>query len=513
MADRPDFRAPKGTQDVLPPESARWEAFLGTFARIADAFGYGLIQSPMFEDIAVFQRLGEGTDVVTKEMYDFRDKGDRHVALRPEGTASVARAFVEHRPDVPWKTWYATPAFRYERPQAGRMRQHHQVGVECIGTPDPDADVEVIALGHTFLAALGLRRWRLVLNSMGTPEDRSTYASVLQAWLRDRSGELAPDDADKVESHPLRVLDSKRPETRAVLADAPRMVDHLDAASIAHGERVQVGLRSLGIEFEIDETLVRGLDYYTHTLFEFQSDALGNAQSTLLGGGRYDGLIEQLGGPSTPGIGFGCGIERVLLTCDAEGVFEAPRRRVECFVVDVDRWRRGRGARAASCAGRGLATDRAFDGRSMKSQMKAAAKSGARVAVIVGDDERAAGTVTIRDLDTGDQSVGAAGGPGDLRPAAPGALTARDPRARAAAGSHRTPATCAPQHVWDVTLGHRLRWLRPPPPQLVPASDVWRPGVGHRLRRSTAVSTLGRVDVACDRGGPEQPPTEGTTDR
>jgi histidyl-tRNA synthetase len=205
----------------------------------------------------------------------------------------------------------------------------------------------------------------------------------------------------------LRVLDSKRSETRAVLAGAPRMSDHLDAASVAHAERVQAGLRSLGIEYEVDETLVRGLDYYTHTLFEFQSDALGNAQSALGGGGRYDGLIEQLGGPPTPGVGFGIGIERVLLTCDAEGVFAAPERRVDCFVVDTA----GGDVAVAlthELRGAGVATDRAFDGRSMRSQMKAAAKSGARVAAIVGDDERAGGTVTVRDLETGEQSSVAA---------------------------------------------------------------------------------------------------------
>jgi len=403
VSGRAEFRAPKGTQDVLPPESARWEALLATFAGVAHRFGYGLVQSPMFEDIGVFQRLGEGTDVVTKEMYDFRDKGDRHVALRPEGTAPVARAYVEHRPDVPWKVWYATPAFRYERPQAGRLRQHHQVGVECIGSPDPDVDVEIIALGHTYLRALGLRQWRLVLNFMGTPADRVAYAAVLQEWLRPRSAEVAPDDAAKIETHPLRVLDSKRDATRAVLADAPRMADTLDAASVAHGERVQAGLRALGIAFEVDDTLVRGLDYYTHTLFEFQSSALGNAQSTILGGGRYDGLIEQLGGPATPGIGFGSGIERVLLTCDAEGVFPAPQRRVDVFVVDTAG---GTGAVALTQQLRdaGLSADRAFDGRSMKAQMKAAAKSGARVAVIIGEDEAAGGTATVRDLTAGEQT-------------------------------------------------------------------------------------------------------------
>ncbi len=404
MPERPSFRAPKGTQDVLPPESARWEALLALFARVTASYGYGLIQSPMFEDLAVFQRLGEGTDVVTKEMYDFEDKGGRRIALRPEGTASVARAFVEHHPTTPWKVWYATPAFRYERPQAGRLRQHHQVGIEAIGSPDPDLDVEVIALGVAFLQALGLQRWRLVLNFMGTPADRAAYAGVLQAWLRARASDLAPEDAEKVEGHPLRVLDSKRDATQAVLVDAPRMAESLDAGSVAHGERVQAGLRSLGIPFELDANLVRGLDYYTHTLFELQSDALGNAQSTLLGGGRYDGLIEQLGGKPTPGIGFGCGIERVLLTCDAEGVFPGPTARVDCFVIDT-----AGGAGALVLAQRlraaGITADRAFDGRSMKSQMKTADHSGARLALIVGADEQAAGTVTVRDLTTSDQTT------------------------------------------------------------------------------------------------------------
>ena len=402
MPEVTQFRAPKGTQDVLPPESARWEALIGVFAGVARRFGYGLVQSPMFEDIGVFQRLGEGTDVVTKEMYDFRDKGDRHIALRPEGTAPVARAYVEHRPPTPWKVWYVTPAFRYEQPQAGRLRQHHQVGIEAIGSADPDVDVEVIAFGHAYLAELGLRQLQLVVNFMGTPADRAAYASVLQAWLRDRSGELAPDDAAKIDTHPLRVLDSKREQTRAVLADAPQMADSLDAESIAHGERVQAGLESLGIPFEVDTTLVRGLDYYTHTLFEFQSSALGTAQSTVLGGGRYDGLIEQLGGPPTPGIGFGSGIERALLTCDAEGVFGAPEQRLDCFVVDVTD-----GSAATTLAHRlrvaGVAADRAFDGRSMKAQMKAAGRSGARLALIVGEQELQDGTVVVRDLSTSEQ--------------------------------------------------------------------------------------------------------------
>ncbi len=274
MAPPAAFRAPKGTQDVMPPESHRWEALLAIFAWIAHGAGYGLVQSPMFEDIGVFLRLGEGTEVVTKEMYDFEDKGGRRIALRPEGTAPVARAFVEHRPPTPWKVWYATPGFRYEQPQAGRLRQHHQVGIEAIGSADPDLDVEVIALGVRFLRELGLQRWRLVLNFMGTPADRVRYADDLRAWLRDRSADLAPEDAAKIEAHPLRVLDSKRPSTQAVVAEAPTIGASLDDASAAHGERVQAGLRALGIDYELDPKLVRGLDYYTHTLFELQSDAV-----------------------------------------------------------------------------------------------------------------------------------------------------------------------------------------------------------------------------------------------
>jgi histidyl-tRNA synthetase len=398
------FRAPIGTQDVLPPESARWQALVGAFAGVAERFGYGLVHGPLFEDLGVFQRLGAGTDVVRKEMYDFHDKGDRHLALRPEATASVARAFVQHRPPVPWKVWCLTPAFRYERPQAGRLRQHHQVDVEALGVADPDMDVEIVSLGATYLAALGLTQWRLALNTMGTPADRVAFTSTLQAWLRGRLGDLAPDDREKVEAHPLRVLDSKRPETQAVVAEAPRMADELDDTSAAHFARVQAGLTALGIPFEVEPRLVRGLDYYTHTLFEFQSLALDSAQSTVIGGGRYDGLVEQLGGPPTPGIGFGSGVERMLLALDAEGAFAGPATTLDVFVVDATDGSVARDLTAELRAA-GLRVDRAFDGRSMKSQMKAAGRSGAPVAVIVGESEAADGTATVRDLRHAEQKV------------------------------------------------------------------------------------------------------------
>jgi histidyl-tRNA synthetase len=398
------FQAPIGTRDVLPPESARWQALIATFARTAARFGFGLEHGPLFEDIAVFRRLGEGTDIVGKEMYEFVDKGERHLALRPEGTASVVRAFIQHRPTTPWKVWYLTPAFRYESPQAGRLRQHHQFGVEAIGSPDPDLDVEIVALGHAYLTALGLRRVRVAINSMGAPGDRHRYAEHLRGWLDARRGDLAAEDRPKVDEHPMRVLDSKRTETVEATVDAPRIVDHISADAVAHFERVQQGLKAAGIDFVIDPRLVRGIDYYTHTTFELESEALDAAQATLVAGGRYDGLVEELGGPATPGIGFGSGLERTLMACDAEGVFATSPDLVDVFIVDVTD---GSAARdlAHDLRAAGVRVDRAYDGRSMKAQMKAADRSGARLALIVGADEVTAGTVTVRDLRSAEQAT------------------------------------------------------------------------------------------------------------
>jgi len=402
----PAFSAPIGTRDVLPPESGRWLALVSTFAELAQRYGYGMVHTPMFEDLGVFQRMGEGTEVVTKEMYDFEDKGGRRVALRPEGTAGVVRAFVEHRPLVPWKAWYVTPAFRYEKPQKGRLRQHHQVGVEVLGVDDPDVDVEVIALAERYLRALGVTRYLFVINSMGDAEDRANYDTILRAYLEDVRGDLAEEDRDKIERNPLRVLDSKRRQTMEATHDAPKIADVLSGESTERFERVQAGLRALGIEFAIDTRLVRGLDYYTHTLFEFQSTALDSAQATLLGGGRYNGLVEALGGPETPGIGFGSGIERVLLHLDAEGALPAPEAGVDVFVVDTTDGRHARDI-AEEVRDAGLSADRAWDGRSMKAQMKAADRSGARVAVIIGADEAAGGQATVRPLRAGGTEQGA----------------------------------------------------------------------------------------------------------
>lgn len=394
------FRAPRGTHDVLPPESQRWTALVAAFAEHVSRAGYGFVQSPMFEEIGVFKRMGEGTDVVRKEMYDFLDKGDRHIALRPEGTASIVRAYVQHRPQVPFKAWYAAPSFRYEAPQAGRFRQHHQLGVEAIGTADPDLDVEVITLLWDFYVSLGLSEIELVVNSMGTAEDRRAYVDDLRSFLVGHLGELAPDDREKVEAFPMRVLDSKRVETIAVIAEAPNILERIGPEAGSRFERVKGGLDAVGIPYRVEPRLVRGLDYYTHTTFEFVSHALESAQSTVGGGGRYDGLVESLGGPPTPGIGFGSGIERLLLTCDAEGVFAGSDSGPDVYVVDVTD---GSVARDLTIELRraGIATDRAYDARSMKSQMKSANRSGAGAVVIIGDDELAAGTVTVRDMRRG----------------------------------------------------------------------------------------------------------------
>ena len=391
------FRAPIGTHDVLPPESDRWQSLVAAFAQHVGRAGYGFVQNPMFEEIGVFSRVGEGTDVVRKEMYDFLDKGERHLALRPEGTASVASAFVQHRPTTPWTVWYAAPSFRYERPQAGRFRQHHQLGLEALGSADPDLDVEIITILWDFYASIGLTQVELLLNSMGTADDRRTYIDSIRAWLAVRADQLDPADAAKIAEHPMRVLDSKRPITIAAIGDAPRITDHLSPDAVAHFDRVRSGLTALGVPFRLEPRLVRGLDYYTHTTFEFVSGALDAAQSTIGGGGRYDGLVEALGGPSTPGIGFGTGIERVLLTCDAEGVFPAPESRVSVYVIDTTGGEAGRDL-SVELRRAGIAAERAFDGRSMKSQMKSADRSGAAIAVIIGSDELEAGSVAIRPM-------------------------------------------------------------------------------------------------------------------
>lgn len=399
----PAFQTTPGTRDILPPDASRWRAFVDVFASVVERAGYEQIVLPMFEDLGVFQRLGDATDVVTKEMYDFVDKGGRHIALRPEQTAGVCRSFVQHHPNLPWKVWYAGPNFRYEKAQQGRYRQFDQVGIEVLGVDDPLLDVEVISLANSFYRDLGLRNVELHVNSLGDTGDRARYVDALAAYFHSHEVELSQESRATLARNPLRVLDSKRDEDREVVAQAPSISEFFSPEAAAHFAAVQEGLALLGIDFVVNDRLVRGLDYYRSTTFEFVSTALDAAQTAVGGGGRYDGLVEDLGGDSTPGIGFAIGVDRTLLACDAESAFPAPDGAADVFVVDTT------GGRAAlRLVARlhevGLRAERAYGAKSMKSQMKTANKSRAVVAVIIGEDELARGVATVRPMDGGEQS-------------------------------------------------------------------------------------------------------------
>jgi histidyl-tRNA synthetase len=396
------FSTSPGTRDILAPDAARWRQFQEEFASVVQNAGYQLIIPPMFEDLGVFLRLGEATEVVTKEMYDFEDKGGRRVALRPEQTASVCRAFVEHRPTTPWKVWYSGPNFRYEKPQQGRYRQFDQVGIEVLGVDDPLLDAEVISLAATFFARLGLKDVQLAVNSLGDDGDRDKYSAALLQYFSANLSQLSEESQVTLQKNPLRVLDSKRREDQALINGAPKIRDYLSADAANHFDLVLRALDALGVKYAIDDRLVRGLDYYRRTTFEFVSTALKAAHTAIGGGGRYDGLIEQLGGPPTPGIGFALGLDRTLLACDAENVFAAPRTNVSVFVVDTTG-----GMHAAEVCNllrnNAISADRAFDNRSMKAQMKAADRSGATIALIIGTDEVAAGHIIVRPMNSGQQ--------------------------------------------------------------------------------------------------------------
>ena len=397
------FQTPIGTRDILAPESTRWRQFVAAFADTVERAGYGQIIPPMFEEIGVFLRLGDSTEIVTKEMYDFEDKGGRRIALRPEQTASVVRAFVQHRPALPWKVWYAGPNFRYEKAQKGRYRQFDQVGVEVLGVDDAGVDVEVITLAWRFYETLGLRQVTVAINSLGDGGDRERYIDALRAYFGAREHELSHESRATLARNPLRVLDSKRAEDASIVAAAPSMLDFLSEGAGAHFDAVRSGLERLRVPYTVTPRLVRGLDYYRRTTFEFVAGSLEGAQNAVGGGGRYDGLVEEMGGPPTPGIGFAIGVDRTLLACDAETVFAPPSTAVDVFVIDTTG-----GAEALVLTDElrrfGLAADRAYDARSMKAQMKAADRSGARLGLIVGSDELDRGEVTVRDLRGHDQT-------------------------------------------------------------------------------------------------------------
>jgi histidyl-tRNA synthetase len=398
------YRTPKGTHDVVSPQSARWVELVRMFADRARRFGYELIVTPVFEHAEVFDRLGESTDVVSKEIYEFTDRGSRRLALRPEGTAPVVRAYVQHRKHGPWKVWYLAPLFRYERPQKGRYRQHWQLGIETIGLDDPDVDVEVIAFGHGLLRELGiLDATSLLVNSMGDRESRAAYVGVLREYLLAHGERLGSEFRERVEANPLRILDSKREDWQDVIERAPQLTEHLSVASRQHFEQVQRGLDELGIHYELAPRLVRGFDYYTSTTFEFVSDALDAAQNAVLGGGRYDNLAEEMGGQPTPGIGFGMGIERLLIVADQVRALALPTTRFDAFVVDG--LTRGREALTLTQELReaGLRVDRAYGNRSLSAQWKAAERAHSAFGVMLAPDEFSRGAVAVKDLGTGKQ--------------------------------------------------------------------------------------------------------------
>jgi histidyl-tRNA synthetase len=401
--DRSRYRAPVGTHDVLPPESSQWTALVTAFAERAGRYGFDLLITPIFEHLEVFQRVGESTDVVRKEMYDFEDKGGRRIALRPEGTAGVARAFAQHSPVVPWKVWYVAPHFRYERPQKGRNRQHFQVGAEVLGVDDPQLDVEVIALAHGFYRALGLREFTLSINSMGDEADRSRYAELLTTYLLQHGDALGDTFRERVATNPIRVLDSKDPDWQDVIERAPQITECLGDSARTHFEVVQHGLDRLGIAHEINPRLVRGLDYYTSTTFEFSSLALDAAQNGIGGGGRYDGLVEQMGGKPTPGIGFGIGIERVLIACAAEAVVPGREPTADVFVVDGLDNPTEVTLLVTELREDGLRAERAYGGRSFKAQMKVADRARARYTILLGAREAEQGAVGVRDMQSREQ--------------------------------------------------------------------------------------------------------------
>lgn len=399
------FQAPKGVPDYVPPGSAAFEHVRDTLVTAADRAGYELVELPVFEDTGLYTRgVGESTDVVSKEMYTFTDRGSRPVTLRPEGTAGVVRAVIEHRLDrtgLPVKLRYDGPFFRYERPQAGRYRQLQQVGVEAIGVEDPALDAEVIAVADEGYRALGLKGYRLEITSLGDAEGRPAYRERLQAFLAGLP--LDEITQERARLNPLRVLDDRRPEVRALLIDAPLLRHHLSAAAAEHHAAVLTHLDDLGVAYVENPWMVRGLDYYTRTAFEFVHDGLG-AQSGIGGGGRYDGLMTTLGGSSLSGVGFGLGVDRTVLACRVEEVAPWTQARCEVFGVPLgDTAQRRLVVLAAALRQAGVRVDLAYGGRGLKGAMKAADRSGARFALVLGQHELADGSVVVRDLSTGQQ--------------------------------------------------------------------------------------------------------------
>jgi len=402
------IQRPKGTADVVPSEIYKWHYVEKILRETANLFGYEEIRFPVFEHTELFIRgVGDTTDVVQKEMYTFEDKGGRSISLRPEGTASTVRAYLEnslYALGAPFKAYYLVPNFRYEKPQSGRLREHHQFGVECFGAQEPCTDAEVISLVDTFLKKLSVADVTLKINSIGCPNCRPLYQAALREYFEKRRDELCDTCKDRLSKNPMRILDCKSPVCSEIASGAPKTIDFLCEECGAHFDAVKGYLSDIGIPFEVDPGIVRGLDYYTRTVFEFVSNAIG-AKGTICGGGRYDGLIETLGGPKTPGMGFGCGIERLLMVMDASNAPFPERDVPDLFLCSIG----DKGDRAAQklcyelrvC---GVKAERDLCGRSVKAQMKNADKLGARFVIVLGDDEIDGRRCVLRDMKTKEET-------------------------------------------------------------------------------------------------------------
>ncbi|MDR3318184.1 MAG: histidine--tRNA ligase [Clostridiales bacterium] len=399
------INVPKGTKDVLPSDSCKWQALESAAREVARLYNANEIRTPAFEYTELFLRgVGDTTDIVNKEMYTFEDKGGRSITLKPEGTAGAVRSFIENNlaESLYQKVFYFTPVFRYERPQAGRLREHHQFGVEFFGSAEAGADAEVISLAHTFLNKIGISGLTLYINSIGCPTCRAEYNKALTAYLSKKSADLCPVCNDRITRNPLRVLDCKIPECKQALVGAPKIIDFLCADCGTHFGRLRQALQDFDIPYEINPDIVRGLDYYTRTVFEFVSNGIG-AQGTVCGGGRYDNLVQSLGGKSTPACGFGMGLERLLLTLESLGKASCAPRGPDVYVATADSEGKAVQNAAVSLLRRnGISVETDRTGRGLKSQIARADKLEARRLLVLGATETSSGIYTVKNMSTGE---------------------------------------------------------------------------------------------------------------
>ncbi|MGL5448840.1 MAG: histidine--tRNA ligase [Lactococcus cremoris] len=396
------LQKPKGTADLLPAETAKWQ-YIEEIARgVFNDYNFKEIRTPMFESYELFSRAtGETSDIVTKEMYDFEDKGGRHIALRPEGTASAVRAYIENKlyaPEVvkPVKLWYDAPMFRYERPQSGRLRQFHQFGVECLGLKNPAVDVEIIAMADTLFRQLGISGVKLSLNTLGDMESRKAYRQALIDYLTPFENQLSEDSRRRLNENPLRVLDSKEAEDIAIVKNAPAILDYLNETSKAYFEEVKALLEALNIEYTIDSNMVRGLDYYNDTIFEFIVNFDGK-ELTVCGGGRYDGLVEYFDGPATPAFGFGLGIERLLMIAEKQEINFIPEETLDVYIAVMGEKANLEATKLAeSLREQAFKVERDFSNRKLGAQFKTAEKLGAELIITLGEDEVRTGQIKVK---------------------------------------------------------------------------------------------------------------------